>query len=86
VKALLPRLCSHLGTPVYARGNVALYLGDALTLLRDLPNDRVDFVLTSPPYNIGKSYETVLEYQAYLAWCGAWITELRRILGPSRSR
>lgn len=31
--------------------------GDALERLQELPNNSVDLVVTSPPYNIGKSYE-----------------------------
>lgn len=36
---------------------VTLFCGDWRRLIRDIPNDTVDLVLTSPPYCIGKAYE-----------------------------
>jgi len=34
-----------------------LYHGDCLDLLSQIPNDSVQLIVTSPPYNIGKWYE-----------------------------
>lgn len=31
--------------------------GDALTVLKDTDDRKFDLIITSPPYNIGKSYE-----------------------------
>ena len=31
--------------------------GDALELLKAQESDKFDLIITSPPYNIGKSYE-----------------------------
>ncbi|WP_270815386.1 DNA-methyltransferase [Hungatella effluvii] len=36
---------------------VTLYNGDCLELLKSLPNESVDLVVTSPPYCMGKAYE-----------------------------
>lgn len=36
---------------------VTLYNGDCLKLLKKLPSESVDLVVTSPPYCIGKAYE-----------------------------
>ena len=36
---------------------VTLYLGDCKKLLKSLPSESVDLVITSPPYCIGKAYE-----------------------------
>lgn len=36
---------------------VTLYNGDCIELLRRLPDESVDLVITSPPYCIGKAYE-----------------------------
>lgn len=42
----------------YKEGNrITLYNGDCIELLRKLPNESVDLVITSPPYCIGKAYE-----------------------------
>ena len=36
--------------PAYQNGSVKVYLGDAREVLRELPADSVDCVVTSPPY------------------------------------
>ena len=42
----------------YKEGNaVTLHNGDCLDLLKNLPSESVDLVVTSPPYCIGKAYE-----------------------------
>lgn len=35
----------------YQNGSVKVYLGDARQVLRELPADSVDCVVTSPPYS-----------------------------------
>jgi len=32
--------------------------GDSLTVLKQFEDEKFDLIITSPPYNIGKSYET----------------------------
>ena len=36
---------------------ITLHCGDCMELLKKLPNESVDLVVTSPPYCIGKAYE-----------------------------
>ena len=36
---------------------VTLYNGDCLNLLKHIPDETVDIIITSPPYCIGKAYE-----------------------------
>ncbi len=55
---------------------MALYEGDAQELLRRLPPSSVDLTVTSPPYNIGKQYETKLSLDDYVAWCEDWIRSI----------
>ena len=43
----------------------------------------VDLVVTSPPYNLGISYGKYSDRQdrrSYLAWCGEWAEQIRRVL------
>ncbi|HET7386886.1 MAG TPA: DNA methyltransferase [Nocardioidaceae bacterium] len=40
-------------TPYYEDDSVTLYLGDALAVLRELPDASVDAVVTDPPYSSG---------------------------------
>lgn len=69
----LHRIQEALGPPSIKTDDVLIYQGDALALLRRLPNSLVDLTVTSPPYNIGKQYESVREIDDYIAWCSEWI-------------
>lgn len=35
-----------------------IYLGDCLELMKELPNESVDLIITSPPYNLGNNHHT----------------------------
>lgn len=59
--------------------------GDTLARLRDLPSGSVQLVVTSPPYNIGKEYETQVELEQYLAWLKPITAELYRVLSDGGS-
>ena len=51
-----------------------------------MPDNSVNFILTSPPYNIGIDYETYkdnLPWIDYLSWCESWLEHIYRILAPS---
>ena len=37
--------------------NVTVYNGDCIKLLKRLPDEAVDLIITSPPYCMGKAYE-----------------------------
>lgn len=65
--------------------NCRLICGDALEVLRQLPNDHVDLTITSPPYNIGKEYEAKLSLPEYILWCGEWLREIFRVTKPDGS-
>ena len=55
----------------------ALWQGDVTAFLRGLPAEPLfDFVVTSPPYNIGKEYETRVGLEKYLQWQEGIINEL----------
>lgn len=64
-------------------------LGDAAAVLSMLPDDSVDLVHTSPPYNIDKPYESspsdrnsIEEYRAFLRLV---IGEMKRVVRPGGS-
>lgn len=40
--------------------------GDCLKLLKKIPSESVDLVVSSPPYNVGKEYETKTTLDQYL--------------------
>jgi site-specific DNA-methyltransferase (adenine-specific) len=61
---------------------------DCVKGMSRLPNEHVDLVVTSPPYNLGVRYGKFSDRQdreSYLRWCRQWARELRRILRPSSS-
>lgn len=65
--------------------DAVVYTGSCLELLRDIPNDSVQLVVTSPPYNLGKEYEERQELDAYLAFQAQVIRECFRVLKESGS-
>lgn len=67
-----------LGAPYYEDDNVLLYHGDCIELLHRLPDQSIDLTVTSPPYNIGKEYESRMTLDRYVTWCAEWMTEIHR--------
>ncbi len=59
---------------------VTLHHGDSKSFLPTIPDGAISLVVTSPPYNIGKSYERKQDIAAYLAEQEVVICELVRIL------
>lgn len=63
--------------------------GDALEVLKTLPDNSVDLIFADPPYNIGKSFNGHIEKweteESYLQWCYDWLDLCVRKLKPSGS-
>lgn len=76
--AAFETLLQKLGKPLSRGDRFAIYRGDSAELLKSVPDSTVDLAWTSPPYNIGKEYETILPLDRYLDWCQEWIAELYR--------
>jgi len=57
--------------------------GDSLTVLKQFEDEKFDLIITSPPYNIGKSYETKTSIERYLETQEEIILELVRILSTT---
>ena len=68
-----------LGNPAYEAPGVMLYHGDAIDYMSALPDGIVGLTVTSPPYNIGKEYETPLPLDSYIDWTERWIKEVHRL-------
>jgi len=57
--------------------------GDALKIMREIPDNSIHLIITSPPYNVGKDYDThndKMNYNEYLAWLMEVWKEVKRIL------
>ena len=58
---------------------------NVLTYLQKEEKEKFDLIVTSPPYNIGKSYETKTSIEKYLATQKDIIKELVRVLSDKGS-
>lgn len=50
-----------------------------------IPDNSVDLIVTSPPYNLGieyDSYDDNLPIDDYFRWCWAWLYQCYRVLKP----
>lgn len=68
-----------------ADNDVTLATGNCLSLLKQIPNRSVQLVVTSPPYNLGKSYESKQSISEYLTLQRRVIAECIRVLRPGGS-
>lgn len=59
--------------------------GDCLNELNGIENKKFDLIITSPPYNVGKSYEVKTSIENYLATQEKIIKELIRTLSDKGS-
>jgi len=64
---------------------IVVYPGDCLELLGAIPDESMRLIVTSPPYNIGKEYETKLKLETYLDQQAQVIRECIRALSPKGS-
>ena len=64
---------------------IVFYPGDTLDLLKTLPSNLVRLIITSPPYNLGKEYETRVGLKTYLKTQTSIIEELVRVLAEDGS-
>ena len=62
-----------------------IYNGSCRSLLKTIPDESVDLVVTSPPYNLGKEYERKLNIDDYVQQQSGVVEECVRCLKPSGS-
>ena len=63
----------------------SFYLGDCLKFLKTIPDGAANLIVTSPPYNIGKEYETRSSLSDYVEVQEKVIAECVRVLAPTGS-
>ena len=59
--------------------------GDCLNTLKNLPDECVKLIITSPPYNLGKVYEKAAELDTYLESLTPIVDHLVRVLSKEGS-
>jgi len=65
--------------------SVTLHTGDRMPLLREIPDGAARLIVTSPPYNIGKTYESRIAFGDYLKLQRETLRECVRILAKDGS-
>ena len=72
--------------PLYTTHYGAAYVGNALNLLRGLPDESIDLVLTSPPFALQrqKEYGNV-DQNEYVDWLLSFTVEIKRVLKSTGS-
>lgn len=65
--------------------DIVFSLGDSLNILTKCPDNFATLIITSPPYNIGKEYETQIKLEHYLDQLRPILKELVRVLSPTGS-
>jgi len=66
-------------------GKIVLYSGNCLNALKEIPAGSIQLIITSPPYNVGKSYEHSTELEEYLDTIKPILDELVRVLSNQGS-
>jgi len=64
---------------------IVLHCGDTLDFLKILPDETAKLIITSPPYNLGKQYESKTQIELYLDFQDQVINQLVRVLRPDGS-
>lgn len=65
--------------------DVIIYRGRCQDLMKQIPNESVQLAVTSPPYNIGKSYEVRSTLEEYIEQQRGVITDLTRTVADGGS-
>ena len=65
--------------------DVVFAVGESLDILRSCPDGFATLVITSPPYNIGKEYETQTSLHNYLDGLAEILREVVRVLAANGS-
>ena len=64
------------------------YLGDSVDILSRFPEQSLDAIVTSPPYNLGiryRTYDDTMPRAQYLEWTGQWVKGAARALADDGS-
>ena len=62
------------------KSDVIFLEGDCLESIKSIPNESVNLVISSPPYNLNKEYEEKKAFEAYLKEMKPLLKDLKRIL------
>lgn len=66
-------------------GRAVVKQGEAAEILKEIDGEKFDLIITSPPYNIGKSYETKSTVEKYLETQELIIDQIVKVLSKRGS-
>jgi len=69
-----------LGQPYFESENCLIYNVDSLQFIPKFPRESINLTITSPPYNIGKAYESIMPVSDYVEWCSRWMTGIHDVV------
>ncbi len=75
----------HVAPGLHADPDARMQCADNLAFLREIADESVQLVITSPPYNIGKEYERKSTLEEYVRTQAEVISECVRVLAPAGS-
>lgn len=67
------------------RANLVMFTGTAEKLLSKIPDNTVNLIVGSPPYNLGKEYESTVDIEVYKQDQKSVLAELHRVLSANGS-
>lgn len=76
---------NQLAVELFTTPDVFVECMDNIDFMRELPNESMKLIVTSPPYNIGKAYERRGSLDDYLSSQARVISECVRLLHPGGS-
>jgi len=65
-----------------------IFQADAVSFLKNIPDESVDMCFADPPFNLGKKYRSYNDKKTqneYLDWARKWLGEIVRITKPTGS-
>lgn len=82
---LFPSAKKEIADTFSESADIVFSLGDSLDILTKCPDNFATLIITSPPYNIGKEYETQIKLEHYIDQLQPVMKELVRVLSPNGS-
>lgn len=80
---MLAGIIERLGKPYFSSPNCLIYNMDCIEGMTALQKGAINLAITSPPYNIGKEYESAMEIEEYIGWCSTWLQQVARLIADN---
>lgn len=82
---LIEKIKTKIDTKFSEDSKIVLHNGDTAEFIKTIPDNSIKLIITSPPYNVGKSYEKKQDIHTYLESHKPIIREIVRVLHPEGS-